>query len=70
MECPRCGGSGKIQGGAEFRKQRLRLGIPAKTVAEFMGVSPQYYSDLELGRRHWSGLKVAVFNQALQALKG
>lgn len=56
--CRACGGCGYTYPddvlGAFWRGKRREEGIDAKEIAEAAGVSPQYLSDLEHGRRKWS----------------
>lgn len=34
-----------------LREERIRQRWPAKEIAEHLGITPQYFNDLELGRR-------------------
>jgi transcriptional regulator with XRE-family HTH domain len=37
--------------GAALRRMRLEAGLPQKALAETLGISPQYMSDIESGSR-------------------
>ena len=57
LECPRCGGSGRILNpaatGALYRAARQKLGLSLRGVARKAGISAPYLSDLERGNRTW-----------------
>jgi DNA-binding XRE family transcriptional regulator len=61
LECPRCGGSGRIANPAAtgdlFRRARTKMGLTLREAARRMGISAAYLSDLERGNRAWT-LKV------------
>lgn len=40
--------------GEDLAKRRVKAGLTGRQVAKELGVSPQYLSDLESGRRSWS----------------
>lgn len=67
--CPRCGGSGKIADdreiGAYLKAKRQRAKLRQKHVADRMGVSVPYLSDLENGNRQWSGERRQAYLAAL-----
>ena len=48
-----------------LKMKRLRAGKAANKVAIAMGISPQYLSDLEQGRRDWDADKLQKFEKAL-----
>lgn len=56
--CPRCGGTGQVWNsfrlGVDLAKRRVKAGLTGREVAKEMGISPQYLSDLEKGRRSWT----------------
>lgn len=58
IKCPRCGGTGHIDNpvaiGEQMRKLRLAKGIGLREIAQDIGFSAPYVSDLERGRRAWS----------------
>lgn len=47
--------------GRQLRLERERIGISARALARKLKLSAAYVSDLELGRRAWTGEKVAIF---------
>lgn len=51
--------------GKTLRLKRLSRGITMKSVAEKMGISTGYLSDMEQGFRNWTPEKVAAFEGAL-----
>lgn len=67
--CPHCGGTGEVwydeRAGALLRGMRERTGLTAKDVAARLGISPQYLSDLERGRRRWTPALVGAFQDTL-----
>lgn len=68
--CPFCAGTGKIYKELAtmglLRSQRRLKGLTAKGVAASLGISPQYLSDLEMGRRRVS---CAIVEQYLAILE-
>lgn len=70
MQCPKCGGSGQVddprQTGADARRRRLAVGLSLRGVAQTMGFSPSYLSDLELGKRAWNAYLTSQYAKALQ----
>lgn len=58
--------------GADLRKKRKKRGFSMKEVAERMGISMPYLSDLERGNRRWSDDLIQVFENAIKPkiLKG
>jgi len=53
--------------GNEMRSLRTSKGIQLKFVAEKLGITSGYLSDLERGNRHWSDLLEASFRKAIGA---
>lgn len=57
MRCPKCGGQGTIAdpraAGEAARKARIKADVTLRRLAEEMGFSAAYLSDLENGRRNW-----------------
>ncbi len=51
MKCPKCNGTGRIPDPERLRKVRLKKGLSLRAMAESIGVSAAYLSDVELGRR-------------------
>ena len=43
-----------VQTGAVIRQARVECGITLKAVADAMGISSPFLSDLERGRRNWT----------------
>lgn len=70
IACNKCNGSGEIENaayrGQEMRKLRQATGLSLRKVAERMGRSAAYISDLELGRRGWSGALIRAYEKALR----
>lgn len=68
-KCPTCSGSGKIPDrkaqADDLRKQRVRRGVSLRFVADKLGISAPYLSDLERGNRAWSDEMIAAFKKAL-----
>lgn len=68
--CVRCNGTGEIENaayrGQEMRKLRQATGLPLREVARRMGKSAAYISDLELGRRGWSGELIRAYQKAIR----
>ena len=71
IPCLACRGVGYIENpvyrGQEMRK--LRMKAPRQTltdVADRMGFSKGYLSDLELGRRAWNEELIAAYEKALK----
>jgi transcriptional regulator with XRE-family HTH domain len=58
--------------GADLRKKRKERGFSLKEVAERMGISMPYLSDLERGNRRWSDNLKHIFENAIKPklLKG
>jgi transcriptional regulator with XRE-family HTH domain len=55
--------------GAQFRRERIRLGISLRSLARAAGQTAPYLSDLELGRRNWTQEKLASLSKILSDLK-
>lgn len=72
--CPACQGRGLLKTdaeiGAELRGIREWWKVDQRTVAEAMGASPAYLSDLERGRRNWSTELIQRYRRALDTLVG
>jgi predicted transcriptional regulator len=51
--------------GAELRRRREAVKASLRSVADTMGVSAPYISDLELGRRAWNEAKITAYEMAL-----
>ncbi len=72
IQCPRCSGAGKIfddaKIGQALREKRLAKGIQLKKAAQAMHTSPQYLSDIEKGRRHWTHMRVLLYLASINAL--
>lgn len=70
MECPLCGGAGKVEDprfeGERWRSLRLAASLTAKELARRIGWTDSYIVDLELGRRRWTEKKRKRFMGALK----
>ena len=68
--CPHCGGSGQVYDdgavGELVRTNRELRRVSLRKVAERMGYSPSYLSDLELGRRRWSAGLLDRYKKAVE----
>lgn len=68
--CDKCGGSGERENpayrGQEMRKLRKEAGLGLREIARKMGFSAAYVSDLELGRRGWSGDLIRAYQKAIK----
>lgn len=73
MECPKCMGTGKIVNpesfGAEMRAMREAEGYTLRDMAKRMKISAMFLSDMERGRRNWSGDRIALFRTILSRKK-
>jgi transcriptional regulator with XRE-family HTH domain len=63
--CEKCGGSGRMPIPSSLRKDRIKSGKSLRHVADLMGISAAYLSDLELGRRGWSSGILKDFREAI-----
>lgn len=67
--CDRCGGTGKaidqLATGQRLRAERKTRRVSLAIVAEQMGYSVSFVSDLEFGRRLWSGDKINAYEKAI-----
>lgn len=68
--CRHCNGTGREMDqramGADLRKKREAKKRSLRSVADDMGISYPYLSDLELGRRMWSTELISKFERAIQ----
>lgn len=68
--CNHCGGTGleydHIETGAEMRRLRQERGLSQRWMAEQMGHSAAYLSDLERGRRNWTTALVGKYIATLE----
>ncbi len=68
-KCRHCQGSGEqidsVKTGRDLRRQRKLSAMSLRHVAQRMGVSAAYLSDLELGRRHWREALIAKYNEII-----
>jgi len=64
-DCYRCGGTGKEIDFKALVKIREEANKTQQEVAKKMDISPTYLSDLEHGRRSWTGEKVEKFLEAI-----
>lgn len=69
MACPHCKGSGKVMDprrvGDALRAKRESKGFSLRRIADCMGISSVYLSDLERGRRDWNDTMLERYEQAL-----
>lgn len=67
--CRCCDGTGReldsLAIGRDLRKQRRRLGLSLRYLAESMGLSACYLSHLERGLRDWNPRLIAIYRAAL-----
>lgn len=52
--------------GATARKERVAAGISLRNMADAMGLSAPYLSDLERGKRNWSAVMHARWDLAIR----
>lgn len=52
--------------GATARKERVRAGISLRNMADAMGLSAPYLSDLERGKRNWNAAMHARWDLAIR----
>lgn len=68
-KCEHCGGTGKQLRqtgiGPALRRQRIKKGISLRKLAEELGVSAPYLSDLERDRRNWTLDRVDMYLRKL-----
>lgn len=68
--CPHCAGSGRVLDhaaiGASMRRLRESRQISGRQMATRLKISAAYLSDLELGRRNWSGPLLDKFKRELR----
>ena len=66
--CPHCAGTGKILDqaaiGSEMRALRNSARLTGREVSRRLKLSASYLSDLELGRRNWSGDLIERYTEA------
>jgi transcriptional regulator with XRE-family HTH domain len=71
VKCQRCGGTGvepdQVAIGARMRQKRRAAGMTLRDVAERVGKSLPYLSDLERGRRAWNA---GITRDFLSAVEG
>lgn len=63
-------GEGWVPEPTDARQRREAKGLSLSRVAEAMGISVSYLSDLERGNRTWSGELWQRFRAAVAILKG
>jgi transcriptional regulator with XRE-family HTH domain len=73
MKCDKCGGTGVLNSskltGKRVRDKRTMLKIGLRQMANEMGVSHAYLSQLEHGLREWNIVLESKANRALVALQ-
>ena len=71
--CSRCNGTGEEPNWKEFgvsmKAQRKQAKVHAYRVADRMGISPTYISDLENGKRAWGAELTRKYLDALKELR-
>jgi hypothetical protein len=65
LKCEHCDGVGAVPLGGEMLAKRRAAKVTACLVAERMGISATYLSDLELGRRGWTADLAKRYDAAL-----
>ena len=55
----------EVTTGQDLRAQRMARGIKAAFVAEQMGISASFLSDLERDRRNWTEDNIQKFKKAI-----
>ena len=72
MPCPRCAGTGAVDNpvyqGHTARGRREAAGLKLRQVARQLRVSAPFISDLENGRRLWTGLVAQRYQRFLNSL--
>lgn len=67
--CPHCNGTGQLRDeralGETMKARRRAAKKVLRQVAESIGISIGYLSDLEHGRKKWSDKLLAQYNKAL-----
>lgn len=63
--CPHCGGTGEKIDFKEIAGRRKERNLTLREVSGKMGISIQYLSDLEHGRRNWDAQLLNAFNKAV-----
>jgi predicted transcriptional regulator len=73
ISCPRCGGLGVVENpkarGAKMKRVREDARVKLREVADLMGLSVGYISDLEHGRKAWSVRRVNFYLAAVETAK-
>ena len=59
-----------LKPGTEARRQRQEKGITLTAIANAMGLSKPYLSDLALGRRNWTIKRMRHFEHTLASIRG
>lgn len=71
-KCPSCLGTGLALNhekvGKNLKDVRENLGVLQQDVARAIGISPQYLSLLESGRKHWTTALHDNYNRELERL--
>ena len=71
MRCLRCNGTGKEPNqkrlGKQARENRIAAKKTVQALADLMGLSISYISDLELGKRNWNTDLIKRFNAAIKS---
>lgn len=62
--CERCGGTGGLPTGESLRLRRGK--VSQAVMADRMGITQQYLSALEMGKRQWNYGLVEEFEKALK----
>lgn len=67
IKCTHCGGTGLKIDAHALRVRRTDAGCTLLEVSKKMGISIQYLSDLERGKRNWDEELLNAFNKAVPA---
>lgn len=72
IDCPRCGGGGFVSefNGKKARRVREASGLSLRAVADDLGFSAAYISDVELGRRRPNEKVVSLYKRLARETPG
>lgn len=65
--CKKCGGSGELPMPGSMRMLRGKTGKSLRSIADKMGISASYLSDLERGNRQWDAELIARYKREVSA---
>ena len=55
-----------VETGANARREREERRISLRRMAKYLGFSPAYIHDLELGKRNWNMNKIRAYEKVLK----